>query len=67
MTIYKIVPRALWDAAIELGSFNGSPVDAADGFIHFSTAAQLPATAVKHFHGVKPVHLAMSVTPFDAP
>jgi uncharacterized protein (DUF952 family) len=53
MTIYKIVPRELWEEAIGKGSFQGSPVDVADGFIHFSTAAQLHATAAKHFHGVK--------------
>jgi uncharacterized protein (DUF952 family) len=53
MTIYKIVPRLLWAMAIETGTFEGSPVDIADGYIHFSTAAQLPATAEKHFHGVK--------------
>lgn len=53
MTIYKIVPRELWEEAIAKGSFEGSPVDISDGFIHFSTAAQLRATAEKHFHGVK--------------
>ena len=29
----------------------GSPVDLADGFIHFSTAAQAAETAAKHFAG----------------
>ena len=53
MTIYKIVPRASWDEALTSGVFTGSPVDVADGFIHFSTAAQLRETAAKHFHGVK--------------
>ena len=33
------------------GSFGGSPVDLADGFIHFSTAAQVRDTAAKHFSG----------------
>ena len=51
-TIYKILPRRLWSAAIETGSFCGSPVDIADGFIHFSTAAQVRETAAKHFAGV---------------
>jgi uncharacterized protein (DUF952 family) len=50
--IYKIVPRAAWREAEELGRFTGSPVDHADGFIHLSTAAQLAATATKHFTGV---------------
>ena len=52
MTIYKILPRELWEAAVAAGSFNGSPVDLADGFIHFSTAAQVRDTAAKHFAGV---------------
>jgi uncharacterized protein (DUF952 family) len=51
MTIYKILPRALWEDAIERGAFAGSPVDRADGFIHFSTAAQVHETAARHFQG----------------
>ena len=51
MTIYKILPRDMWEAAVAAGSFNGSPVDLADGFIHFSTAAQVRDTAAKHFAG----------------
>jgi uncharacterized protein (DUF952 family) len=31
--------------------FEGSPVDLADGFIHFSTAAQAQETARRHFTG----------------
>jgi len=31
--------------------FRGSEVDRRDGFIHFSTAAQLPETAARHFAG----------------
>ena len=50
-TIYKILPRQLWSAAIEAGAFQGSPLDVADGFIHFSTAAQVRDTAAKHFAG----------------
>lgn len=53
MTIYKILPRGLWDEAVSHGSFAGSPVDIADGFIHFSTALQVHETAAKHFQGVK--------------
>jgi uncharacterized protein (DUF952 family) len=48
-TIYKICGRAEWQAAEREGEFRGSPVDERDGFIHFSTAAQLPETAAKHF------------------
>jgi len=52
-TIYKILPQSLWADAIKAGSFRGSPLDLADGFIHFSTAAQVRDTAAKHFAGVQ--------------
>jgi uncharacterized protein (DUF952 family) len=48
-TIYKICERALWDAAEHAGLFRGAGIDAQDGFIHFSTAAQVGETAAKHF------------------
>jgi len=47
--IYKICPRALWKEAERVGRFNGAPVDRADGFIHFSTSAQVRETAARHF------------------
>ncbi len=47
--IYKIVSRDAWDAAQSAGRFDGAPVDLADGFIHFSTAAQLSETLARHF------------------
>jgi uncharacterized protein (DUF952 family) len=50
-TIYKLVPDALWSEATKTGLFHGSPVDLADGFIHFSTRAQVRETAAKHFAG----------------
>lgn len=50
-TIYKICPQALWRDAEKAGRFTGAPVDIADGFIHFSTAAQAKETAKKHFSG----------------
>ncbi|UGX85183.1 DUF952 domain-containing protein [Phyllobacterium meliloti] len=49
--IYKIAPRALWRAAEAAGVFDGAPIDHADGYIHFSTAAQAVETAAKHFVG----------------
>lgn len=49
--IYKIAPRALWREAEKTGRFTGAPVDVADGFIHFSTAAQARETAARHFSG----------------
>lgn len=50
-TLYKIVPAALWRAAEATGRFDGAPVDRADGYIHFSTGAQVRQTAQKHFAG----------------
>jgi uncharacterized protein (DUF952 family) len=49
--IYKITDLALWNAAERTGIFAGAPVDIADGFIHFSTAAQVHETAARHFSG----------------
>jgi uncharacterized protein (DUF952 family) len=51
ITIYKICPAGQWREAEEVGVFPGAPVDQRDGFIHFSTAAQLAATAARHFAG----------------
>ncbi len=48
-TIYKICTAAQWAEAERTGEFVGSPVDRADGYIHFSTAGQAPETAAKHF------------------
>ena len=50
-TIYKICERTAWEEAEAAGRYAGSPVDHRDGFIHFSSAAQLEGTAAKHFAG----------------
>ena len=49
--VFKIVSVAEWRAAQQAGIFRGSAVDLADGFIHFSTAAQMAETAARHFAG----------------
>ncbi|WP_375464008.1 DUF952 domain-containing protein [uncultured Methylobacterium sp.] len=49
--IYKICPEPLWRAAEAAGRFKGSGIDVSDGFIHFSTAAQVAETARRHFSG----------------
>jgi uncharacterized protein (DUF952 family) len=51
LRIYKILPRAEWETAQAQGRFEGSAVDHADGYIHFSTAAQAGETARRHFAG----------------
>ncbi|HEY1876870.1 MAG TPA: DUF952 domain-containing protein [Rhizomicrobium sp.] len=45
--IFKIVPRAEWEASS--GDYHGSAHDQADGFLHFSTAAQLPETLRRYY------------------
>ncbi len=49
--IYKICTAADWQQAEAAGAYRGSAADGADGFIHFSTAEQAPATAAKWFAG----------------
>jgi uncharacterized protein (DUF952 family) len=51
-TIYKICETAQWVQAERNGEFRGSAADLADGYIHFSTAAQAAETAAKHFAGI---------------
>ncbi|HYM01554.1 MAG TPA: DUF952 domain-containing protein [Stellaceae bacterium] len=49
--IFHMCRRAEWEAAQAVGSYGGSSQDAADGFIHFSTAAQIEGSAAKHRAG----------------
>jgi uncharacterized protein (DUF952 family) len=49
--IYKICPQALWQEAESTDRFVGAAIDVADGYIHFSTAAQVRETVEKHFAG----------------
>jgi uncharacterized protein (DUF952 family) len=50
-TVYKIVPRELWQEARATGVFRGASIDLTDGFIHLSTGAQAVETARLHFAG----------------
>ncbi|MGN6099914.1 MAG: DUF952 domain-containing protein [Devosia sp.] len=47
--IYKVAAADEFAAARQSGSYTGAPIDRRDGFIHFSTAAQLPETIRLHF------------------
>jgi len=60
--VYKIVVAAEWRAAERDGIFRGAVVDQRDGYIHFSTAAQVHETAARHFAGQTDLLLAA----FDA-
>lgn len=50
--IYTLVQEADWRLAMAAGHYAGSADDRRDGFLHFSTAAQLRASAAKHRAGV---------------
>ncbi len=49
--IYHMCRRDEWAAAEAAGLYRGSSQDAADGFIHFSTAEQIRESARKHRAG----------------
>jgi len=49
--VFKICHATAWAAAQASGVYVGSTDDARDGFIHFSTAAQVEGTLQKHFTG----------------
>jgi uncharacterized protein (DUF952 family) len=51
-TIYRLIAADAWQRAQATGSFSGSEHDLRDGFIHFSTAAQVAETAARHYAGV---------------
>ena len=51
-TIYKLVTSDAWRAAEADGAFRGAAIDLQDGYIHFSTAAQVAETARRHFAGL---------------
>lgn len=50
-TIYRLLTESAWQNALAAGAFHGSEHDARDGFIHFSTAAQVAETAARHYSG----------------
>lgn len=49
--IYKIFRAAEMAGFVIAGETAGAAVDRADGFVHFSTAAQVAETAARHFAG----------------
>ncbi|WP_187429453.1 DUF952 domain-containing protein [Roseobacter fucihabitans] len=57
MMIYKIFRAGEWAALRDNGQTAGAPIDIADGYVHFSTAAQAAQTAAKHFAGEKDLML----------
>ncbi|WP_347266247.1 DUF952 domain-containing protein [Paracoccus sp. (in: a-proteobacteria)] len=57
MLVYKIFRPAEYAAFLRHGRSDGAPVDLADGYVHLSTAAQLPVTLARHFAGEGLLHL----------
>ncbi|ODT73197.1 MAG: hypothetical protein ABS75_00505 [Pelagibacterium sp. SCN 63-23] len=49
--IYKIAHTFSYAPARSAGRYAGMPIDARDGYMHFSTAAQLAETLRLHFKG----------------
>lgn len=49
--IFHMAREAEWKAAEATGIYSGAAEDRADGFIHFSTAAQVRESAAKHRAG----------------
>jgi uncharacterized protein (DUF952 family) len=62
--IYKVCPATEWHDATSVGAYRGSAVDLRDGFIHFSTGAQLAETLRRHFAGQRDLVL-VAVDPKD--
>ena len=50
--IYKLFRPAEWAELQANGETTGAPIDVADGYVHFSTAAQVQKTAELYFDGV---------------
>jgi uncharacterized protein (DUF952 family) len=49
--IYHLAREAEWRAAERSGSYDGTADDRRDGFLHFSTAAQVAESAARHRRG----------------
>ncbi len=65
--IYHLARCKAWDEAQASGLYDGTPEDRADGFMHFSTAAQVAESAAKHRKGERDlVLLGVDPTALDA-
>jgi uncharacterized protein (DUF952 family) len=51
--VYKVDDAAAFEQAQRKGAYAGAPLDLKDGFIHLSSAVQLPETIRLHFRGRK--------------
>lgn len=53
MLIYKIFRASEWADLQANGETSGAPIDVADGYVHFSSAATVAETAQKYFADVE--------------
>lgn len=60
--IFHLCRQDEWEEARSRGAYAGSSQDRQDGFIHFSTAEQLPGSARKHRAG-QPNMVLLAVDP----
>jgi uncharacterized protein (DUF952 family) len=60
--VYKICRASEWQEAERAGVFGGAAIDITDGYIHFSTAAQVAETAARHFAGMDDLVLVAVAT-----
>jgi uncharacterized protein (DUF952 family) len=60
--IFHLCRQDEWEEARSRGAYAGSSQDRQDGFIHFSTAEQLPGSARKHRAG-QPNIVLLAVDP----
>ena len=60
--IFHMCRKDEWEEARSRGAYAGSSQDRQDGFIHFSTAEQLPGSARKHRAG-QPDIVLLAVEP----
>lgn len=51
--VFKVARAAEWETARATGVYRGSTDDLRGGFIHLSSASQLPGTLRKHFKGAR--------------
>ena len=51
MNIFHIVDRDVWAAAVERGEYRPASLDT-EGFVHFSFADQVRATADSYYRGI---------------
>src|ERR1700733_8240972 len=49
--IYHMCPAEAWEAAVATGAYTGTEQDRRDGFLHFSSAAQIVESARRHRAG----------------